>query len=69
MLKNHLKMSMRALAKSKLYALINIVGLAVSLTAAILLSLWVWHELSFDTMHSKLAGDTGGGGQSSRVFT
>lgn len=53
MIKNYLKTAFRTLTKNRLYSLINILGLAVSLTAAILLMLWVWDELSFDRMHSK----------------
>jgi len=53
MLRNYFKTAFRNLAKNKLYSTINIIGLSVSLTAAILLLLWVWDELSFDRMHSK----------------
>ncbi|MDM8177323.1 ABC transporter permease [Olivibacter sp. 47] len=53
MLKNYFKSAFRSLAKSKLYAAINIIGLSVSLAASVLLLLWVWDELSFDQMHSK----------------
>jgi len=53
MLKNYIKTAFRTLVKSKSYTAINIVGLAVSLTAAILILLWVWDELSYDRMHSK----------------
>jgi putative ABC transport system permease protein len=53
MLKNYFKSAFRNLVKNKLYSIINIVGLSISLSAAILLLLWVWDELSFDKMHSK----------------
>lgn len=53
MLKNYIKTAFRTLAKNRLYSLINITGLAVSLSAAILILLWVWDELSYDRMHSK----------------
>jgi len=53
MLKNYIKIAFRTLVKSKSYAIINIAGLAISLTASVLLLLWVSDELSYDRMHSK----------------
>ncbi|SKB96314.1 ABC-type antimicrobial peptide transport system, permease component [Parapedobacter luteus] len=53
MLTNYLKTAFRALAKHSAYSAINIFGLALSLSAAILILLWVWDELSYDRMHSK----------------
>lgn len=53
MIKNYFKTAIRTLVKNKSYAAINIAGLAVSLTAAMLLLLWVWDELSYDRMHAK----------------
>src|SRR4051812_244065 len=48
MFTNYILIAYRTLVKNKTYSLINIVGLATSLTASILLLLWVWDELSFD---------------------
>jgi len=48
MLKNYLKIAWRNLIKSKVYSSINIVGLAVGMAVAILISLWMWDELSFN---------------------
>ncbi|HVX49470.1 MAG TPA: ABC transporter permease, partial [Chitinophagaceae bacterium] len=48
MLKNYLKIAWRNLIKSKVYSAINIVGLAVGMAVAILISLWVWDELSYN---------------------
>ncbi|WP_257666694.1 hypothetical protein [Parapedobacter tibetensis] len=53
MIKNYLKTAFRTLVKNKSYSIINIARLAISLTAAMLLLLWVWDELSYDRMHSK----------------
>lgn len=53
MIKNYLKTAFRNLFHYKAYALINIIGLSISLTAVILISLWIWDEWSFDRMHSK----------------
>ena len=48
MFTNYILIAYRTLIKNKTYSAINIFGLAVSLTASILLLLWVWDELSFD---------------------
>jgi putative ABC transport system permease protein len=48
MLKNHFKIALRNLRKSKMYSFINIAGLTVSLAVSILLLLWVKDELSYD---------------------
>lgn len=53
MIRNYFKTALRTLTKNRSYAAINIIGLSVSLAAAIPLLLWVWDELSFDRMHSK----------------
>jgi predicted permease len=51
MLRNHLKIAWRNLARNKGYSFINISGLAVGMAVAISIGLWVWDELSFDTYH------------------
>ena len=43
-----LKIAIRNLRRNGLYSVINIAGLAVGLTAVILIMLWVWDELHFD---------------------
>ncbi|MDR3625839.1 MAG: ABC transporter permease [Ignavibacteriaceae bacterium] len=48
MLKNYFKIAFRNILKFKIYSLINIIGLAVSISACILISLWVMDELSYD---------------------
>ncbi len=48
MLKNYFKTAWRNLAKSNLYSLINISGLAVGMAVALLIGLWIWDELSFN---------------------
>jgi putative ABC transport system permease protein len=48
MLKNHLKSIFRSLIKSKGYSAINIAGLAIGFAAAILISIYVRQELTFD---------------------
>jgi putative ABC transport system permease protein len=53
MLKNYLLISFRNLRKQFSYSLINIAGLGLGLATALLLILWVSHELSYDSFHSK----------------
>jgi putative ABC transport system permease protein len=53
MLKNYLKIAWRNLLKSKTFSLINITGLAVGLACFILISLFVWDELSYDRFNEK----------------
>ncbi|HYC05844.1 MAG TPA: ABC transporter permease [Azospirillaceae bacterium] len=48
LLRSYATVAMRNLARHRLYALINILGLAVALTAALLIGLFVRHELSYD---------------------
>ena len=51
MIKNYLKVAWRNLVKNRITSLINIGGLAVGMSVAMLIGLWVWDELSFDTYH------------------
>ncbi|MHA4738155.1 ABC transporter permease [Dyadobacter sp. MSC1_007] len=51
MLKNYLKIAWRNIAKNTTYSAINIVGLSVGMTTAILIGLWVWDELSYNKYH------------------
>lgn len=53
MLKNHFKIALRSLFKNKGYSLLNIGGLSVGMAAAMLILLWVQHEVSYDMFHSK----------------
>ncbi|MEO1052418.1 MAG: FtsX-like permease family protein [Bacteroidota bacterium] len=49
MLKSYFKVALRALAKQKGYAAINIFGLSVGLASAILIFLYIHSELSYDS--------------------
>lgn len=51
MIKNYIKIAWRNLLRSKLYSCINIVGLATGIAVALLISFWIWDELSFDKYH------------------
>ena len=51
MIRNYIKIAWRSLTKNKFSAAINIGGLAVGMAVAMLIGLWVYDELSFDTYH------------------
>ena len=53
MIKNYFKIAFADLLRNKFYSLINIVGLAIGITACILIMLYVQSELSYDTFHEK----------------
>src|SRR5262245_16133032 len=48
MIRNYLAAALRNLMRNRLYAAINIVGLAVGLAAALLIGLYIRQELSYD---------------------
>ena len=51
MFKNYFKTAWRNLKKNKVYSFINIGGLAIGMSVAMVIGLWVWDELSFDKSH------------------
>ena len=51
MLSNYLKIAWRNLTKNKVFSFINIVGLAAGLSCCILICLYIYDELSYDTQH------------------
>ncbi|GAA4780344.1 ABC transporter permease [Olivibacter ginsenosidimutans] len=53
MVKNYFKIAWRNLLKNKTYSLLNISGLVIGMTAAMLILSWVQHERSFDLFHAK----------------
>jgi putative ABC transport system permease protein len=53
MIKNYFKIAFRNLWKHKAFTFINIMGLAVGMTACFLIYLYVSFEVSYDTFHSK----------------
>ncbi len=52
MIKNYFKTAFRNLRKNKLYASINIFGLAVGLSACLLIGVYIIHELSYDKFNA-----------------
>jgi putative ABC transport system permease protein len=53
MLKNYLKIALRNLLKNKGFSFINILGLSVGMASAILILLWIKHEVDYDQFHEK----------------
>jgi putative ABC transport system permease protein len=51
MLTSYLKSAWRSLWKNKSTSGLNIIGLAIGMTAAVLILLWVRNEMSFDGFH------------------
>jgi putative ABC transport system permease protein len=52
MWKNYLKVSFRNLSKRKLYTGINLLGLTIALVSFFVISLYIYHEWSYDRMYS-----------------
>lgn len=53
MIRNYIKIAFRNLWRRKVFSLINIMGLAIGMTACFLIYLYVTFELSYDSFHSK----------------
>jgi putative ABC transport system permease protein len=53
MFRNYLKIAIRNLTRNKGFSLINILGLSIGMTAALLIGLWVQNELSIDRSYPK----------------
>jgi predicted permease len=51
MIGNYVKIACRNLFKNSFFSLINIFGLAIGMTVAILNGLWIWDEFSFNKYH------------------
>jgi putative ABC transport system permease protein len=54
MLRNFLKVAFRNLGRNKIFAAINISGLAVGMASAALILLWIQNEVSHDRFHEHL---------------
>jgi putative ABC transport system permease protein len=51
-MKRYLKIALRQLAREKLYALLNVSGLALGLACCLTLGLYLWSELTYDRHHA-----------------
>ncbi|MES2733774.1 MAG: ABC transporter permease [Bacteroidota bacterium] len=54
MLLNYLKIAWRNLIRNKTFSFVNIIGLALGMAFAILISMWIQYETSYDTFHKNL---------------
>jgi putative ABC transport system permease protein len=55
MIKNYLKAALRNLWRSKSFSFLNIAGLAACMAAAMLISLWIYNEVSYQSIRAALA--------------
>ena len=51
MISNYFKIALRHLKKNKLYAFVNIAGLAIGITSCLLIGVYISQELSYDRFH------------------
>lgn len=51
MLRSYFKVAVRNILRHKFYAALNISGLALGLTASLLIGLYIYDEITFDTFH------------------
>jgi ABC-type antimicrobial peptide transport system permease subunit len=51
MIRSYFKIAWRNLLRNKVYSGIHIAGLAIGMTAALGIGLWIWDEISFDYFH------------------
>ncbi|TAG19592.1 MAG: ABC transporter permease [Cytophagia bacterium] len=51
MLRNYLKIALRNLVNNKVYSAINILGLSFGMTCTILITLWIYDEITYDEFH------------------
>ena len=49
MLRNYFKIALRSIIKDKAHSFINIAGLSIGMTVALLIGLWIYDEVSYDT--------------------
>ena len=54
MIKNYFKTTWRNITRNKVYSIINIIGLSLGLTCAILIMLYVKDEVSYDRFHNQV---------------
>lgn len=52
-LRNYAAVAWRNLVRNKSFSTINIAGLALGMVSAVVILLWIFHELSMDQFHSK----------------
>ena len=55
MFRNYYKIALRNLLRNKVYSFVNISGLAIGMSVALLIGLWIWDEVSWDHVHTRHA--------------
>lgn len=53
MFRNYVTIAWRNIVRGKAFFFIKIVGLAISMAGAILMMLWIWNELTYNSFHAK----------------
>jgi putative ABC transport system permease protein len=53
MYRNYFKIAIRNLVRNKTFSFINILGLAIGMASAMLILLWIQHEVSYEKFHEK----------------
>jgi putative ABC transport system permease protein len=53
MIRSYLIITLRSLLKNKVYSFINIFGLTLGMTVAMVIGLWIYDEVSFDKCHEQ----------------
>lgn len=53
MLRNYIKLALRNIRKNLLYSFVNIIGLTMGLSCCLLIGLYIYHELSYDSFNTK----------------
>ena len=52
MLNNHLKIALRSMRRNVIFTLINVAGLSLGITSCLLISLYIYHETTYDRWFS-----------------
>ena len=55
MLKNYFKIALRSFQKHKGYAVLNLLGLTIGITSALMVFLFAYDEFTYDHYHNKAA--------------
>ena len=53
MIRNFFRVTLRSIARNKVFTFLNIAGLAIGMSASLLILLWVQDELSYDRFNKK----------------
>lgn len=53
MLKNYLLTAFRSFRRHKFFSSLNIIGLSIGFACAVMISLFLWEEISYDSFHEK----------------